>query len=374
VNVAGGNNVTLSDASGGLNLGNVSTTGGLNVSSNGGDITDSGNVVVGGTTTLNAGGGNVALDNAGTDFSGQVSVAGGNNVTLSDASGGLNLGNVSTTSGLNVSSNGGDITDSGNVVVAGTTTLNAAGGNVVLDNAGGAFGGQVNVSDVVNVSFSASGTLNILVVADGNGSVTARGDLNAQLDLGGNGSVTSTGGKVNLDVTGIGGDLTVLARGDITQTGALTVAGATSMVTIAGNVVLDLANNFGGALTVVKPSPVDDASVRNYQPQLPNPVVEQSLFNNLLSLPISTTEPSGTLQTTPSASTGQGAGIGSTQVGLEIVSVNSSVATASSGESETSEDPLTVALNNALASAGGAVQAISVDGGIRAPEDAYVSE
>ncbi|MDF0645766.1 MAG: filamentous hemagglutinin N-terminal domain-containing protein, partial [Nitrospira sp.] len=56
--------------------------GNLNVTA-GGAITDSGNIIVPGTTTLTAGANNVTLDNA-NNFTGAVSIVSGNNVTLND--------------------------------------------------------------------------------------------------------------------------------------------------------------------------------------------------------------------------------------------------------------------------------------------------
>ena len=109
-------------------------SGTLNVTTNGA-LTQSGALTVAGTTRLVAGSGNdITLTNASNDF-GTVAVASGRNVALTDA-GALDLG-ASTISGtLNVTT-AGAITDSGNIGVAGITTLAAGAGNdITLDSAG----------------------------------------------------------------------------------------------------------------------------------------------------------------------------------------------------------------------------------------------
>src|SRR5258707_15837863 len=97
-------------------------------------ISDSGNVIVGGTTTLAAGAGNnITLDNA-DDFVGAVSIVNGKDVTLNDVNG-LTFAASTESGNLSVTANGG-ISDVGNVTVGGTTTLSAgAGNNITLDNA-----------------------------------------------------------------------------------------------------------------------------------------------------------------------------------------------------------------------------------------------
>ena len=101
----------------------------------GGAITDSGNVSVAWTTTLAAGAANnITLDNA-DHLVGTVTITFGKDVTLNNATA-TDLG-ASTVSGkLSNVTAGGAITDSGNVSVAGTTTLAAgAANNITLDNA-----------------------------------------------------------------------------------------------------------------------------------------------------------------------------------------------------------------------------------------------
>ena len=116
-----------------LDLGASTISGTLNVTA-GGAITDSGNLVVTGTTTLAAGAGNdITLDSAGNNFS-TVAITSGRNVTLVDS----NALDSGCLDGLRDPKRhrGGAITDSGNLVVTGTTTLAAGAGNdITLNNA-----------------------------------------------------------------------------------------------------------------------------------------------------------------------------------------------------------------------------------------------
>ena len=156
---ASGANVTLVDGTGGLTLGNITATGGLTANSTGGAITDAAGstVTVSGSTTLSATNNgtpaDITLDSASNNFAGAVNAA-GNNVTLSDANsltlgtvtstgklslksnGALNLGNTTVAGALRADSGGGDITQSGSLIVQGLVTLDAGAGAVTLTNAG----------------------------------------------------------------------------------------------------------------------------------------------------------------------------------------------------------------------------------------------
>src|SRR5207244_349319 len=144
----------------------------LNVTANG-LISDSGNVTVAGATTLAAGAANnIVLDNA-DDFVGPVSIVNGNNVTLNDVNA-LTLGASTISGNLNATANG-LISDSGNVTVAGTTTLAAgAANNIVLDNADDfvgpvsiVSGNDVTLHDInaLTVGGTVSGNLNTIAGA-----------------------------------------------------------------------------------------------------------------------------------------------------------------------------------------------------------------
>ena len=196
--------MTLVDSNA-LNLGASTVSGALNVTTTGA-ITDSGNVVVTGTTTVAAGTGNdITLDSAGNNFSTLV-VNSANNVTLRDTNA-LVLG-ASTISGtLNVTTNGA-LTQSGALSVTGATTLAAGAGNdITLDSAGNNFS-TVAITSGRNVT---------LVDAD----------------------------ALNLGASTVSGTLNVTAGGAITDSGNLTVTGTTTLAAGAGNdITLDNANNF----------------------------------------------------------------------------------------------------------------------------------
>ena len=175
-----GRNVTLVDADA-LNLGASTVSGILNVTA-GGAITDSGNLTVTGTTTLAAGAGNdITLNNA-NNFS-TVSISSGRNVTLNDTNA-LDLGASNISGILNVTT-AGAITDSGNLNVAGTTTLAAGAGNdITLDSAGNNFS-TVAITSGRNVTLVDSNALDL-------GASTISGTLNVTAA----GAITDSGNKI----------------------------------------------------------------------------------------------------------------------------------------------------------------------------------
>lgn len=127
--------------------------------STGGAITDAPNATVNvtGTTTMAASDtgapANITLDNATNNFAGTVNASGAD-VTLSDANsltlgtvtstgkvslkskGALNLGNTTVSGALQADSGGGDITQSGPLIVQGLVTLDAGIGAVTLTDTG----------------------------------------------------------------------------------------------------------------------------------------------------------------------------------------------------------------------------------------------
>ncbi len=210
VTVVSGRNVTLNDV-GALGLG-ASTIGGNLVATAAGGLTGSGALSVAGTTLLTAGSASdIVLDGA-NNFGGTVTVTNGRDVTLRDT-GALDLGASSIGRNLSITA-GGALTDSGNLAIAGTTTIAAGATNdITLDNAD-SFGGAVTV---------VSGR-----------DVTLRGT-----------------GALELGASTVSGDLSVTARGPITGGGILSIAGTTLLSAGAANdIVLDAANNFGGTVTV----------------------------------------------------------------------------------------------------------------------------
>src|SRR5690606_41595001 len=110
-------------SAGRLDLGNSAVTGSLVARSNGGAIEQSGALGVGGTSTLDAGTGDITLANAGNDFGGAVDIIGGA-VTITDANA-LTLGTV-TAAQLAATSTG--RLDLGNSTVPGSLVARSNGG------------------------------------------------------------------------------------------------------------------------------------------------------------------------------------------------------------------------------------------------------
>src|SRR3546814_8068525 len=173
-------------------------------------------LLVGGTTALDAGTGNVTLANAGNDFVGAVDIVGGaiqitdaNALTLgtvtagqltATSTGDLDLGTTDVSGTLVAHSNGVAIVQGGALQVGGTTELDAGTGDVTLANAGNDFGGAVDVTG---------------------GAISLR-DMNAltvaSLAKGANRAVTTAdGGEVNLGGTAIewGADDCALQCGEL---------------------------------------------------------------------------------------------------------------------------------------------------------------
>lgn len=232
---------------GAFNIQGLSIDGDLNVTANGA-ITDSGALRVGGTTTLAAGAGNdITLDNA-DDFVGAVNVVSARNVMLNDINsltvGGALAGDLSTFSGgattfnaLNVGGNmntvaNGLVSDNGNVTVAGVTTLNVGLGNDIVLNNSDDFGGDVNVVAANNVT-----------LVDVN-SLTVGGNVGGSL-------TTLANSATTFNALSVGGNLNATANGLISDNGAVTVGGGTSLAAGSGNdITLDNADDFGGAVFV----------------------------------------------------------------------------------------------------------------------------
>jgi hypothetical protein len=97
-----------------------------------GSISDAGNVVVGGLTTLAAGAGNDITLNDADDFGGTLRIVSGNNVTLNDVNG-ITFGSSAVSGTLDVTA-GGNISQSGALMAAGLATFNVTAGSDVILN------------------------------------------------------------------------------------------------------------------------------------------------------------------------------------------------------------------------------------------------
>ncbi len=212
VSTSGGGNITLNGAS------NLTASAALSIDTN--DTSDG--TFSFGTGTLTATAGNLSLDlgtsnftaRAGSNF-GTVVIVSVNDITLNDTNG-IILG-TSTIGGTLAVNAGGTITDSGNLSITGTTTLNTSAAAVVTLDNNNNFGGAVTA----------------------NGSIT-------NLTLNDTGAIRFASVDIN-------GNLVVTAAGQIDQTGAILVDGTSSLT--AGNAnditLNNTSNNFGNTVTVV---------------------------------------------------------------------------------------------------------------------------
>ena len=303
--------LTLDYANASVDLSASTLSGNLAVSA-GKAITQSGALSVGGATTLTAAGQTVKLDTAGNDFVGAVSIVDAKDVLLADKNT-LQLGISNVSHDLTVTTSG-DLTQTGALTVAGTTTLDSGAASVVLDKSGNDFGGAVMVNNGLNVTLADKNALQLGKLAiGGNLDVTVNGDLtqSAAISIGAatgikfdsNGSVVldsfandltgkvtvsnasgavqnvqlwnthasasiglpaTVAGNLTLNLpnsavalpsTAIGGALDVTAGGAITQGGALAVTGTSKLDAGANAVTLnDPANDFIGAVSIAHAS------------------------------------------------------------------------------------------------------------------------
>jgi trimeric autotransporter adhesin len=284
VAVTSGNNVTLVDSNG-LNLGSSSVSGNLNVTTNGA-LSQIGALTVAGATALVAGSGNdIALNNAGNDFS-IVAVTSGNNVSFRDANN-ISLG-TSTISGNFTVSAGGAIVDgdgAGTNITANSASLTAASsvGSAAnpletavatlnaTANADGVYmaevdgvtvnnvvanGGHVAVSnttgDMVINTITATGSINLIAAAgsilDGNGSannLTAGADSTLEALGGVIGLATDpievnvNPGLLGVSATGQMGGVSVDINGTVLPTNALTLINSPPGEVIFNSIVLN---------------------------------------------------------------------------------------------------------------------------------------
>jgi filamentous hemagglutinin family protein len=246
-------------APGGIVVGSVTTTGGgaLGLTATNGSVAQTGGGVltVAGGTTVSAGA-LIDLSNSNNDFVGALAFTntGANNVSVRDVNA-LDLGTSSTGQNLTIVA-AGDVTQSGTLAVAGTTSVNAGAHAITLDNPSNSFAGAVSLANTgandVTVRTSNSLILNTSTVgqklkARAGGGITQIGSITADsLDLYvssgatllGTNSVNSltavnegtnqvsywNSGALSLGAITTPGDLTITANaGAITRLGSFTV-------------------------------------------------------------------------------------------------------------------------------------------------------
>lgn len=213
VSVGSGNNVSIVNNTA-TQFGASTISGNLTLTS--GAISQSGAISVGGTTSLTAGvSNNITLDNASNNFTGAVSIISGNNVSLRDANA-IQMGASNISNNLTIVSNG-TMTQSGALSVSGATNLTAGNANdITFTNTSNDFVGDVSI-------FSGH-----------NASITDANDL----QMG------------TVDITGT---LTLISGGGMTQSGAMSVGGTTSLTAGSSNNITlnNSGNDFTGAVSVV---------------------------------------------------------------------------------------------------------------------------
>ncbi|MDO8954133.1 MAG: YDG domain-containing protein, partial [Gammaproteobacteria bacterium] len=318
ISVASGNNVSITDANSlTLDASTVSGTLGVNTT---GAITQSGVLTVTGATTLAAGSLNDIALNSANDFS-SIGITSGNNVSITDANIlTLAASTISGTFGVNTA---GAITQSGALTVSGATALAAGtGNNITLTTGTNNFIGAVNVTSANTVSITDvnaltlgaittssltattgltanaggllsltgainSGAANISLtsttggISATGGTITASGtttlaagvandiSLNGANDFGtlaitsGNSVSVSDANILTLAASTISGTFGVNTAGAITQSGALTVTGATTLAAGTGNniILTTGTNNFIGAVNVTSANTVSITDV-----------------------------------------------------------------------------------------------------------------
>jgi hypothetical protein len=231
-----GTAVNLATNSGGTtSFGATTLTGGLTTTSVG-DITQTGAIITGAASSITSSTGDITLTNPGNRFSGATSLT----ATVGDITfGGTVNGNLNTNAGgatsfaaTTVNGNlgvlsGGDITQTGPLIVTGTSSLASTSGNIVLTDSANQFGGLVTASGV-DISLTALGNLSV--------DFTSRGVTN----LNNTGDLTVTGTGVDLNVSTLGN----AAVGNLTLSGNLNmnVEGSAEIMTGASASVAGLAS------------------------------------------------------------------------------------------------------------------------------------
>ena len=188
-----GSDVTVVDSNG-IVLGTSTVTGELDVTA-GGAVTDSGTLNVMGTTNVNAGANAITLDDAGNDFN--TVLLTGSDVTVVDSNG-IVLGTSTVTGELDVTA-GGAVTNSGELAVTGTASIDAGPNDITLDNVSNNFstleltGNDVTVVDSDGIVLGASTATGSLTVTAG-GNITGSGTLSVIGLASGNLTLTTAAG------------------------------------------------------------------------------------------------------------------------------------------------------------------------------------
>ncbi len=229
-----GNNATLS-STGGITIGTSTIGNDLNVTA-GGDITDAGVIGVINTATFNAAKNAITLNNN-THTLNNVQITSAGAVQINEADN-INIAgdmaSLTVTSGLaGAPSTVSNITDS-TLNVTGTSTFNLVnGGDLILDNFANA--NRNNLEDTITLTNNTLDTVRL---------------RNAS--------------EISFSALNIGSDLALNALGDISQSGAFTVAGTTSLQ--GSNITLNNDNDFNG-VSIASAGRIEITELNNIQLQ-----------------------------------------------------------------------------------------------------------
>ncbi|WP_164886936.1 beta strand repeat-containing protein, partial [Piscinibacter defluvii] len=240
--------VSLRDANA-LRMGAVSAD--SLVLSSGGAITQGAAATVGGTTTIDAGNHAVTLDQTGNDF-GRVAVLRGGAVSIRDANA-LQLGATDAAS-LTLNT-GGAITQSADLQVRGTASLNAGSGDITLTRAGNDFGSIALRGGAIAVSDANALTVSALEAAADHAVSLSAGTV---LTLPSTGSVDIDTGTADLRLASRGGRL--VTQG--TLAGHTVELVGSAGIVLGGNVSSTTDQTYATAVTLARHTTLDAGSGR----------------------------------------------------------------------------------------------------------------
>lgn len=244
---------------GALNLGQGTVGGTLGAVSGNGNITQAGALTVKGASTFDAGTGSVQLTQANNDFNGVDVKAASATITASKtlALSGTVTGDLTSTSATLVSGNttvGGNLTATSGAITLGTTSV---GGNLTTTSAALSFGNTTvggNLSSRATGAVSETGNLVVTgtasIDAGSNAVVLDKANDFSSLAVKGGAVTINDINAINLAASTVSGKLTLTAGGAVGQSAAISVDGTASINAGANAIVLDKANEFKDAVSL----------------------------------------------------------------------------------------------------------------------------
>ncbi|MES9899268.1 MAG: filamentous hemagglutinin N-terminal domain-containing protein [Sedimenticola sp.] len=223
----GSGTASVTNLTGGIELGTV-TTAALTVSA-AGDITDSGVLTIGGTssfTTTTGSNGSIALDSA-SSYTGAVSLStdGSGTTSVTGLAGDIALGAVDTTA-LTITTDG-SITDSGEVNASGVATFTAGDGEDILL-------GTTTNTFLGTVALASAGTLNDVTLYDDTAFALSALSIAGDLTVTTEGTLAIDGAQ-----TTTGGDIRLVATGNVTQSANITAeSGSAKLFSDSGTITM----------------------------------------------------------------------------------------------------------------------------------------